>query len=234
MKKLIVANWKMNKTREETHNFFKAFAEKNLKSDREVVFCPPFTNLAIAREYADEGGFEVGAQNFYPAAGGTNRTGEISANMLDEIGVRWVLLGHSECREIFGETVELVTQKVDTALENKLLPILCVGETLTEMEGKKTESVLKKQLASFKKDSGIVVAYEPVWAIGTGKTATTAQIIEVHTYIKSIVGKDTPVLYGGSVNDKNATEILTAKGVDGVLVGGASLDPDKFTAIINA
>jgi triosephosphate isomerase len=224
----------MNKTREETHNFFKAFAEKNLKSNREVVFCPPFTSLAIAREYADEGGFTIGAQNFYPATGGTNRTGEISLAMIDDIGCRWVLVGHSERREVFKESVELVTQKTNAALDAKLTPILCIGETLAEMEGGKTQTVLKSQLASFTPDRGIVVAYEPVWAIGTGKTATADQIAKIHAFIKTIVGKDTPVLYGGSVNDKNANEILNTKNVDGVLVGGASLDPDKFTAIINA
>lgn len=195
------------------------------------MFCPPFTSLAIAREYADEGGFAVGAQNFYPGAV-TARTGEISASMLCEIGARFVLIGHSERREFFHETDELVATKVDEAIKAGLMPILCVGETLKENEAGKTNEVLKKQLKSFR--DGIVVAYEPVWAIGTGKTATVAQIAETHKFIKSIVGKDTIVLYGGSANEKNAAEILATKGVDGVLVGGASLDPDKFAVVINS
>ena len=152
--------------------------------------------------------------------------------MLCEIGVRMVLVGHSERRQVFAETDDLISQKVTEALERGLVPILCVGETLDENEKGKTNDVLRRQLKSFR--DGIIIAYEPVWAIGTGKTATTAQIVATHKFIKSVVGEDVTVLYGGSVNENNAGEILSTKGVDGVLVGGASLCPDKFAAIVNS
>ena len=245
-RKLIMANWKMNKTREEAHNFFQQFQAKNLKQNRDVVICPPFTSLAIAREYADEGGFTVGAQNFHPEPNGAF-TGEISAAMLNEIGVRVVLAGHSERRTIFNETDTMVNKKVLTALKNDLYVCLCIGETLTERESNKTNSILSKQLEiglggvelPIQDTYLLSVAYEPVWAIGTGKVATLDQIKETHKFIKSELEKMypgvlVPVLYGGSVNEKNASEILAIHGVDGVLVGGASLDPDKFAAIINA
>jgi triosephosphate isomerase len=208
----------MNCTREQTHDFFRAFTAKILKTNKDIAICPPFTSLAIAREYADEMGFTVGAQNFCPASKG-GQTGEISAEMLNELGVRMVIVGHSERRTKFGETDAFVTEKVNAALDAGLTPVLCVSEEY------------KTQLKSFK--PGCMVAFEPVAAIGTGKPATAEQIAAAHAAIKKIAGADTPVLYGGSVNEKNAGEILKIVGVDGLLVGGAALCPDKFAAIIN-
>jgi triosephosphate isomerase len=248
MKKIIAANWKMNKTREQAHLFFKELAEKTLRTkDRDIVFFVPFTDIAIARESADEIGFTVGAQNFYPAQNGAF-TGEVSAEMLYEIGCKAILAGHSERRAIFGETNEFINQKVKTALENSLFVLLCIGETLEERNADKTLKVLATQLEKGLADiklsgkSGnnlFAVAYEPVWAIGTGKSATLEQISETHAFIKKHLENlypDTfiPVLYGGSVNEKNAREVLALTNIDGVLVGGASLNADKFTAIINA
>ena len=236
----------MNKTREQTHQFFQQFAEKNLDPKKDVVFCVPFTNLGIAREYADEQGFTVGAQNFHPAKSGAY-TGEISAEMLTEIGAKVVLIGHSERRALFGETDQFINQKVKAALDNSLYVVLCIGETLDQREGNKTKKVLASQLEKGLADIilpqsdwyQLVVAYEPVWAIGTGKVATLEQIEETHKFVKNQLNKlypdiTIPVLYGGSANEKNAAEILAVPGVDGVLVGGASLDPDKFAAIINS
>jgi len=260
MKKVIAANWKMNKTREQAHQFFQEFAEKNLETttklqgsratrevlQKDVVFCVPFTALGIAREYADEKGFTVGAQNFHPAKSGAY-TGEISAEMLIEVGAKVVLIGHSERRALFGETDDFINQKVKAALNNGLYVILCIGETLDEREGNKTEKVLAAQLQkaldgvelSQAEQYILVVAYEPVWAIGTGKVATLEQIEATHKFVKKQLKKlypdvTIPVLYGGSANEKNAAEILAVKGVDGVLVGGAALDAGKFAAIINS
>lgn len=237
----------MNKTREETHQFFRDFTEKRVDtSKRDVVFCVPFTALGIAREYADELGLTIGAQNFHPAKSGAY-TGEISAGMLCEIGTRVVLVGHSERRALFGETDSFVNEKVKAAFANGLYVILCIGETLAEREGNRTDEVLARQLKagldgvelSAEGEYKLVVAYEPVWAIGTGKVATLEQIAETHKFIKSQIKKlypkvTVPVLYGGSANEKNAKDILAVKGVDGVLVGGASLDVDKFATMINA
>ena len=217
------------------------------------MFCAPFTSLAIAREYADECGFTVGAQNFYPAPSGTF-TGEISLGMLKEIGVRVVLAGHSERRAIFNETDAFINEKVKAGLAADMMVILCVGETSEERESKKTAAVIKKQMTgglagitekSFNQNARLVVAYEPVWAISGGDPnkpkpiATQAQIEEAHGMIRSMLVKQfpntfVPILYGGSANDKNAKEIFAMKDVDGALVGGASLCPDKFSAVINA
>jgi len=234
--KIIAGNWKMNKTREQAHDFFKALGEKHLRDNHRVIICPPFTAIAIAREYADNMGFTVGAQDFYMPVKNGAMTGEISTEMLMEIGVKTVLVGHSERRAHSNETDQLISQKVKHAIEVGLMPILCIGETLEEREGGKMKQVLRDQLVSalhYPHDK-FIIAYEPVWAIGTGKTADAKTIDEAHKFIKSVIGEDVAVLYGGSVNEKNAQEILGIKSVDGVLVGGASLDADKFSAIINA
>ena len=209
----------MNNTREQTHDFFRAFGAKILKQNKDVVICPPFTSLAIAREYGDELGFTVGAQNVYVGHKGSF-TGEISIDMLYEIGVRTVIVGHSERRKLFHEDDNLCRDKVATVLDAGLVPILCVSEDF------------KKQLVAFK--PGAFVAYEPVSAIGTGKPATSAEVAVAVAAIKKIVGEDTPVLYGGSANEKNSAEFLKTKGVDGLLIGGAGLDADRFAAIINS
>ena len=247
MKQFIAANWKMNKTREETHQFFRDFTEKKVDTTkRDVVFHVPFTSLGIAREYTDELGLTVGAQNFHPAKNGAY-TGEISAAMLVEIGAHVVLVGHSERRALFGETDKFVNEKIKAALASNLWVTFCIGESLAQREKNETEKVLADQLKKgmdgvelpTEGEYKLVVAYEPVWAIGTGKVATSEQIAQTHKFIKAQLkkmypGVTIPVLYGGSANEKNAKEILSIKGVDGVLVGGASLDVDKFAAIINA
>jgi len=234
MRKIIAGNWKMNKTREQATEFFKMLKEKTLRKNYDVIICPPFTAISIAREFADEFGFTIGAQNFCLGAKSGAMTGEISTEMLVELGVHHVIVGHSERRAHFGETDQTIAQKVTEAVKSGITPILCVGETLEQREKGEMKDVLRKQLISGYNVPKIVVAYEPVWAIGTGKTATVAQIAETHAFIKTIIGKDIPLLYGGSVNDSNAKEILALKDVDGVLIGGASLDPDKFCTIINS
>jgi triosephosphate isomerase len=224
----------MNKTRSQADEFLKELAARKIGENNDIVICPPYVDLALVREYADEIGFTVGAQNFACGIKGGAMTGEISLEMLDEIGVKTVLTGHSERRAYFGETDAIVAQKVSEAVQKGIMPILCVGETLEQREGGKMRDILKTQLKSKGEHKNIVVAYEPVWAIGTGKVATTEQIAETHKFIKSIIGRDVPLLYGGSVNDANAAEILALKDVDGVLVGGAGLDVEKFTKIAKA
>jgi len=235
-RKIVAGNWKMNKTREQAHDFFKALGEKQLRENHSVIICPPFTSIAVAREYADHFGFSVGAQDFYMPVKNGAMTGEISTEMLLELGVRVALVGHSERRAHSNETDQLISQKVIHAISVGILPILCIGETDAERTGGKMKSVLREQLISalHHPHDKFILAYEPVWAIGTGKTADAKTIDETHKFIKSVIGDDVKVLYGGSVNEKNVSEILSLESVDGVLVGGASLDPDKFAAIINA
>ena len=190
------------------------------------------------REFADEFGFTVGAQNFAVPIKNGAMTGEINDEMLKELGVKTVLVGHSERRVYFGETDEIVSIKVQRALGNAITPIICVGETLKDRETGKTKMVLQTQIfaalsrldENLKKQ--VIFAYEPVWAIGTGVVASIEQIQETHTFIRSIVGQ-VPLLYGGSVNDVNCAEITATPNVNGVLVGGASIDVDKFATIIN-
>jgi len=221
---LIAANWKMFKTRAETRAFCEAFTPPE---GVEVVICPPFTSLDVAVE----AGLTIFAQNVHWAEEGAY-TGEISAAMLKELGVAGSLVGHSERRQLFGETDEGTARRAEHALAAGLRVIACVGETDSEREAGATESVLRRQLAPLPRDPRLVVAYEPAWAIGTGKTATPAIAQEAHAYIKSLI--DAPVLYGGSVKPDNAAELLAQPDVDGALVGGASLDPDSFAAICRA
>ena len=243
MKKVVMANWKMNKTGEQTRAFFEEFAKKAVGKDNDIVFCVPFTALRTAGEYSDKLGFTLGAQNFHPAKNGAF-TGEVSVEMLKEVSVKVVLCGHSERRAIFNETDEFVNEKVRSALAGGLYVCICIGETLSQREAGETEAVLKTQLK--KSLAGVylsksdfytlAVAYEPVWAIGTGVVATLEQIEAAHKFIKSELNKMyssvlIPILYGGSVNEKNAPEIMAIKNVNGVLVGGASLDPEKFAQI---
>jgi triosephosphate isomerase len=222
--KLIAGNWKMFKGPAETLAFFDRFEAPD---GVEVVLCPPFVSLeaAVGEEWP------IYAQNVHWAADGAF-TGEVSAQMLVEVGVSGALVGHSERRQMFGETDETVRRRAEAALEAGLGVIACVGETEAEREAGKTEAVLRRQVAVIPVHERLVIAYEPVWAIGTGKTATPAMAQEAHALIKSL--HDTRVLYGGSVKPENAAELLSQPAVEGALVGGASLDPDSFGAICQA
>jgi len=223
--KLIAGNWKMFKGPRETREFCDAFAPPE---DVEAVLCPPFTSLAAALE----SGHTIFAQNVHWADEGAY-TGEISAPMLAELGVAGAIVGHSERRQFFGETDETVARRAVAALGHELRVIACVGESLEERQSGQMELVLRVQVEAIRdavgKHEGLVIAYEPVWAIGTGETATPGQARQAHSIIKELV--DVPVLYGGSVKPENAEELLTQEGVDGALVGGASLEVESFTAL---
>jgi triosephosphate isomerase (TIM) len=225
---LIAGNWKMYKGPRETRAFCEAFRNPD---GVEAVICPPYVSLAAALE----SGHTVFAQNVHWADAGAF-TGEISAPMLLELGVSGAIVGHSERRQYFGETDESVARRVAAALEHGLRVIACVGESLEERESGQMELVLRVQVEAIGDaagpHAGLVIAYEPVWAIGTGKTATPEQAQEAHAQIRSLL--DVPVLYGGSVKPENAAELLSQADVDGALVGGASLEVESFTAICQA
>jgi triosephosphate isomerase (TIM) len=221
---LIAANWKMYKGPKEAREFCKAFVPP---AGVEAVICPPYVSLQAALE----SGHTIFAQNVHWADDGAF-TGEISAPMLLELGVSGSIVGHSERRQHFGETDETVRLRTEHALEAGLRVIVCVGELEEERERGETEDVLRRQLSVLPQHDALVIAYEPVWAIGTGKTATPEQAQEAHALIKSLL--DVPVLYGGSVKPDNAVELLSQGHVDGALVGGASLEVESFTAICQA
>jgi triosephosphate isomerase len=214
----------MFKTQAETRSFLSAFEPP---AGVEVVICPPYTALRAALQ----GDLAVFAQNVHWEDEGAF-TGEVSAPMLRELGVAGAIVGHSERRQYFGETDDTVGRRASHALETGLRVIACVGELESERETGQTESVLRGQLSVFEPHEKLVIAYEPVWAIGTGRTATPEIAQQAHAFIKSLL--DVPVLYGGSVKPDNATELLAEHDVDGALVGGASLDPESFTAICRA
>ena len=226
--KLIAGNWKMFKGPRETREFCEAFSAPE---GVEAVLCPPFVSLRTAVD----SGQTVFAQNVHWAAEGAY-TGEVSAPMLLELGVTGAIVGHSERRQYFGETDETVARRTAAALEAGLRVIACVGESLEERQSGQMELVLRLHVESIRDAVGqhenLVIAYEPVWAIGTGQTATPDQVREAHGFVKSLL--DVPVLYGGSVKPENAEELLSEAGVDGALVGGASLDVESFTAICRA
>ena len=225
---LIAGNWKMFKGPADTREFFAAFAPPE---GVDVIVCPPFASLAAAVE----SGRSVYAQNVHWEGSGAY-TGEVSPQMLLELGVRGALVGHSERRRLFGESDEMVARRARAALDAGLGVIACVGETIEQRESGDTELVLKIQVEAIAFAAGdhedLVLAYEPVWAIGTGLTASPEQAREAHEFIKDLL--DRPVLYGGSVKPENAQELLSQPGVDGALVGGASLEPDSFAAICRA
>jgi triosephosphate isomerase len=222
---LIAGNWKMFKGPSETRAFAEAFEPPE---EVDVVLCPSYPSLAAAVD----SGLTTYAQNVHWAREGAF-TGEASAPMLSELGVQGAIVGHSERRRLFGETDETVARRTIAALEHGLGVIACVGESEEEREAGQTELILRVQVEAIRDAVGpherLVIAYEPVWAIGTGKTATPEQAQEAHAFIKSLV--EVPVLYGGSVKPENADEILSEPDVDGALVGGASLEVDSFTAI---
>ena len=225
---LIAGNWKMFKGPQETRAFVEAF---RTPEGVDVVLCPPFVSLGEALD----GPHAIYAQNVHWEGSGAY-TGEVSPGMLLELGVEGALVGHSERRQLFGETDEMVARRARAALEAGLGVIACVGETLEQRESGDTELVLKIQVEAIAfaaaEHENLVLAYEPVWAIGTGKTATPEQAEEAHRFIKGLI--DRPVLYGGSVKPENAGELLAEPSIDGALVGGASLDPDSFAAICQA
>ncbi len=229
---LIAGNWKMYKTASETGEFCRALREALGDLDGvDVAVCPPFTGLAPAVQALADTEIAVAAQSVHWEPEGAY-TGEISAPMLVDLGVYGAIVGHSERRQHFGETDEAVGRRAAAALEAGLYVIACVGELEEERERGETEDVLRRQLATLEAHDNLVIAYEPVWAIGTGKTATPEQAQEAHAFIKSQV--DAPVLYGGSVKPDNAAELMSQPDVDGALVGGASLEVDSFVAICRA
>jgi triosephosphate isomerase len=231
---LIAGNWKMFKGPEETGAFCRGLREADLGL-ADVVVCPPYVSLAEAVQVLAVTEIGVAAQNVHWATDGAF-TGEVSAPMLRELGVYGAIVGHSERRQYFGETDQTVVRRVAAALEHGLQVIACVGETEAEREAGETEAVLRRQVGAIATAVGapdaLVLAYEPVWAIGTGKTATPGIAQEAHEVVKSIL--DLPVLYGGSVKPDNAAELAAQPDVDGALVGGASLDLESFAAICRA
>ncbi len=243
---LIAGNWKMYKTVAEALDLAQGLAKEcQGLGDREVLICPPFTALKPVSEVASNTSIQLGAQNCYYEDQGAF-TGEISPLMLKDVGCRYVILGHSERRHIFGETDELINKKVAAVIRHGLRPILCVGERLEERESGETFQVVKTQidggLAGLEgKDlKDLVIAYEPVWAIGTGKTATPDQAQEVHAFIRNHLGelfgdtlaKGLRILYGGSVKPDNIDSLMAQDDIDGVLVGGASLKLESFVRIV--
>lgn len=245
-KPLIAGNWKMNLTLAESVTLAKAVRDGAGSASAEVALCVPFTALTVVAETLKGSSVRLGGQDMYWEAKGAF-TGEVSASHLLDAGCRMVILGHSERRRLFGDSDEVVASKLKAALSSGLIPILCVGETLEERESQKTFRVLERQLHSALKGhapaalSALVIAYEPVWAIGTGKTATPAQAQEAHLFIRSTVAKlyseglaaGMRILYGGSVKAENADSLMAQPDLDGALVGGDSLKPVSFLRIVN-
>lgn len=238
MKKIFAANWKLFKTPQETRQFFKAFKEVSSQSTGELVFFPSAICLEAASQELAGSKIKWGAQNCYYQASGAF-TGENSAQVVKELGGSYILIGHSERRSLFGETDTQVADKVAFVQGLGLTPMLCIGETLQERESKKTFRVLETQvqqgLQKADKSKPLVIAYEPVWAIGTGKVATPEQVAETHTNVfnilKTLGFETTPILYGGSVKPDNANELIKQPHVSGFLVGGASLETASFAKI---
>jgi len=228
---LIAGNWKMFKGPRETADFCRQLRDAELPDDVDVVVCPPYVSLADAVQTL--AGTEIGvfAQNSHWEQEGPF-TGEVSPSMLQELGVYGTVVGHSERRQLFGETDETVARRARAALDAGLHVIACVGETQSERDAGQTDEVIRRQVSVLDADESLVVAYEPVWAIGTGLTATPEMAQQAHELVKSLL--DVPVLYGGSVKPENAAELLGQPAVDGALVGGASLDVESFAAICRA
>jgi triosephosphate isomerase len=229
---LIAGNWKLNKGPAEAEQFCRALKERvGAWEGVAVAVCPPYVSLDAAVRTLADTDVAVLAQNVHWAETGAF-TGEVSARMLLEVGVYGTLVGHSERRQLFGETDETVGERVAAALEAGLWVIACVGELEEERERGETEEVLRRQVSVLAAHDNLAIAYEPVWAIGTGRTATPEQAQEAHALIRALI--DVPVLYGGSVKPENARELLAQPDVGGALVGGASLDLDSFVAICEA
>ena len=245
-KKVIAGNWKMNMLPNEAIDYINEFTPLVKDTNNEVILCVPYTDLFYALLNVQETNIKIGAQNMHYEEKGAY-TGEISPKMLKSIGVEYVIIGHSERRQYYNETDETVNKKIKAAFENGLKPIVCVGETLEEREQGKTKEKITTQtrraLEGLTKEqvSKVIIAYEPIWAIGTGKTATSEDannsIKEIREEISKIYGKDVSecviIQYGGSVKSSNAKELFTTSNIDGGLVGGASLKPDEFAKIVN-
>lgn len=244
---LIAGNWKMNKNSAEAHELAAEIAQSvGQQHEVEVLICPPFTAFESAARAVEGSGVKLGGQNMHPEPSGAF-TGEVSAEMLRHLFATHVILGHSERRSYFQESDEFINQKVLAALQSRLKPILCVGETLEEREKEATFDVIEKQVKAGLADvttgqaESVVIAYEPVWAIGTGKTATPEQAQEVHAFIrdqvKSLLSKGAAnrmrILYGGSMKPANAAELLRQPDIDGGLIGGASLEARSFLQLIS-
>ena len=245
---IVAGNWKMNKTYQEGRDLVKSIVEKLQPSDTKVIMCTPFIHLnSVAASIKDISNLHLGAQNCHQVASGAY-TGEISAAMLQSVGAEYVIIGHSERRKYFGESDDLLAEKVKAVLGAGLLPIFCCGEELAIREAGTQNELVAKQLEaalfglSEEDFAKVVIAYEPVWAIGTGKTATPEQAQEMHAHIRSLIaGKYgekradlTTILYGGSAKPHNAKELFSQPDVDGGLIGGASLKADDFVAIVNS
>lgn len=245
-KPIIAGNWKMNNTPSDTKVFISSLKQKKLSEDVEKIIATPFTSLYLANELLNDTDIKIGAQNMYFEDRGAF-TGEVSGQMLKDLNVSYVIIGHSERREIFNESDELLNKKVKAAISKELSPILCCGETIEEREAQKHQEKIKNQITkdldgiSEKDLDKLVIAYEPIWAIGTGKTASPEDAEEMCKYIREILeelySKDLAdnirILYGGSVKPENVKEIMAKENVDGALVGGASLKVDSFTSLIN-
>ncbi|MEO8515484.1 MAG: triose-phosphate isomerase [Flavobacterium sp.] len=245
-KKIVAGNWKMNKNAEETEDLINELIQKlPTDSDATVIIAPTFVNLASAVDHTEFTDIQVAAQNMHQAEGGAF-TGEISADMLKSIGVNTVLIGHSERRAYFHETDALLANKVETALKHEMTVIFCFGEELKDRNSNSHFNIVEGQLRDGLFNlpesawANIVLAYEPVWAIGTGETATPEQAQEMHLFIRETIRKqygniadDVSILYGGSVKPDNAKEIFSKPDVDGGLIGGAALKSDDFVAIVN-
>lgn len=245
--KLVIGNWKMNGTRQANEALLEALITGiSDKETSEVAVCPPFPYLSSVAARLQGSKIALGAQNLSPETHGAF-TGEVSASMLRDIGCRYVLVGHSERRALFGETDEVVAQKFAAALDQGLIPVLCVGETLEQRRTGITNNIVTTQITAVIKHAGIekltrgVVAYEPVWAIGTGETASPEQAQAVHQHIRGVIAafnkqaaSDLQVIYGGSVKADNAPALFSQPDIDGGLIGGASLDASSFISICDA
>ena len=245
-KPIIAGNWKMNKTPSESIKLVKEILEGDLESSVEKVVAVPFTSLYPIEEIIKDTDVKLGAQNMYFEKEGAY-TGEVSPSMLEDVGVEYVILGHSERREIFVETDELINKKLKAAFENKLTPILCCGETLEERESDSQQDKVERQITEDLKDiattdvASLVIAYEPIWAIGTGKTASSEDAEEMCAFIRSLIEKlydketaeKVRIQYGGSVKPENVQEIMSKDNIDGALVGGASLKSEDFIKLVN-
>lgn len=240
---LVMGNWKMNGSNELISSLLLKFKQEILDLHATCVIFPPVVYLAKVAEYLAGTAVYCGAQNIYPQDKGAY-TGEVSLPMVKECGARYVLVGHSERRHLFHESVEFVAEKFHQAKEHDMIPVLCVGETLTERQEGRTEAVLSHQITSIYRDyrsdfTNCVIAYEPVWAIGTGQTATPNEAQEAHVFIRRLVAEYNQdhaarlsIVYGGSVTEKNAQDLFSMPDVDGGLVGGASLNAQQFLEIV--
>ena len=245
-KPIIAGNWKMNNNIEESLKLVEEIKAISLNKDVEAVLCVPFTDLKDVKKAIKNTGIKLAAQNMHWEENGAY-TGEISPSMLNELGVDYVLIGHSERRQYFNETDETVNKKVLSALAHNMFPIICVGETLEERESNREKQIVKYQVTGALKDvdknaiDKIVIAYEPIWAIGTGKTASSDQANEIIAFIREIIGdiySETEkqiirIQYGGSVKPDNVAELMGKSDIDGALVGGASLKAEDFAKLIN-